>query len=57
MFKKAKKEDAKVLADLAIQMWTDHILEDLTEEFRQIVMNDNAVCFIKSVDDKPIAFA
>ena len=57
MFKKAKNEDAKVLADLAIQMLTDHILEDLTEEFRQIVMNDDAVCFIKSVDDKPIAFA
>ena len=57
MIKRAKIEDTKVLAGLAIQMWTDHVLEDLTEEFRQLVMNDDAVCFVKYVDDKPIAFA
>ncbi len=50
-------EDAKVLADLAIQMWTDRAHEDLTEEFRQLAMNDAALCLIKYVDDKPIAFA
>lgn len=57
MIKRAKSEDVEVLADLAIQMWTDDDLEDLTEEFSQLVMNDNAVCFIKYVNDKPIAFA
>ena len=57
MIKRARIEDAEVLADLAIQMWTGHVLEDLTEEIRQLVMNDDAVCFIKYVDDKPIAFA
>ena len=57
MIKRAKIEDTKVLAGLAIQMWTDHVLEDLTEEFCQLVMNDDAVCFVKYVDDKPIAFA
>jgi aminoglycoside 6'-N-acetyltransferase I len=57
MIKRARIEDAGVLADLAIQMWTGHVLEDLTEAFRQLAMNDDAVCFIKSVDDKPIGFA
>jgi aminoglycoside 6'-N-acetyltransferase I len=57
MIKRAKIEDAKVLTDLAIRMWTDHVPEDLTEAFRQLAMNDDAVCFIKSVDDKPIGFA
>ncbi len=57
MIKRAKIEDTKVLAGMAVQMWTNHVLEDLTEEFRQLVLNDNAVCFIKYVDDKPIAFA
>ena len=57
MIKRARIEDSEVLADLAIQMWTDHVLEDLTEEFRQLVMNDDAVCFIKYIEDKPIAFA
>ena len=50
-------EDADVLANLAIQMWSDHVLEDLTEEFRQLAMNEEAVCFLKCVDGKPIAFA
>lgn len=55
--KKAETDDAEVLAGLAIQMWTDHVLADLTEEFRQLARNDDAVCFIQYVDDKPIAFA
>ena len=40
MIKRAKTEDAKVLAGLAIQMWTDHNLEELTEEFHQLLTND-----------------
>ena len=57
MIKRAKTEDAKVLAGLAIQMWTDHDPEDMAEEFRELVMNAEAVCFIKYADDKPVAFA
>ena len=57
MIKEARIEDASVLADLATQMWTDHNLEDLEAEFRELAMNNEAVCFIKYIDDKPIAFA
>ena len=57
MIKRAKTEDAKVLAGLAIQMWTDHNLEELAEVFHQLVTNDEAVCFIKYVDGKPIGFS
>ena len=57
MVKRAKIEDSGELADLAIQMWTDHAPEDLEERFRKLVMNDEAVCFIKYTDDQPIAFA
>ena len=57
MIKRAKAEDAGTLADLAVQMWTDHDPEDLEEEFRLLAINDEAACFIKYVDDKPIAFA
>ncbi|MBQ9006240.1 MAG: GNAT family N-acetyltransferase [Atopobiaceae bacterium] len=42
---------------MAIQIWAAHNLENLTEEFRQLVMDDNAVCFIKYVDKEPVAFA
>lgn len=57
MIKRARMEDAGELADLAIQMWTEHDPEDLTEAFRKLVMNDEAVCFIKHVDGKPIGFS
>ncbi len=55
--KRAGMEDAETLADLAIQMWTGHDPEDLAEEFRELVRNDEAACFIQYVNDKPIAFA
>ena len=57
MIKRAGIEDAVVLAYLASQLWTDHVPGDLIEEFRRLAMNDDAVCFITYVDDKPIAFA
>ena len=57
MIHRARMEDAEVLADLAVQMWTDHDPEDLTEEFRRLAANDDAVCFIRYADDKPVAFA
>ncbi len=57
MIKRAKVEDAEILAGLAIQMWTDHDPEDLSEEFRKLVMNEEAVCFIKYEEDKPVGFA
>lgn len=57
MIKRAGMNEARDLSNMAIQMWTDHDLEDLEAEFRSLVMNDEAVCFIKYVDDKPIAFA
>lgn len=57
MIKRAGIEDAEALADLAIQMWSDHAPEDMEAEFRRLAMNDEAACFIKYVDEKPIAFA
>ena len=57
MIKRAKVEDAEILAALAIQMWTEHDSEDMAEEFRELVMNEEAVCFIKYEDEKPIGFA
>lgn len=57
MIKRARIEDAGELADLAIRMWTDHNPEELKEAFRNLLMSDEAVCFLKYTGDKPIAFA
>ena len=57
MIKKARVEDADTLAGLAIQMWKDNEPEELAEEFRKLVNNEEAACFIKYAIDQPIAFA
>ena len=57
MIKKVDMKDAEVLAALAIQMWTDNDPQGLTEELRQLIKNEDAACFFKYVDNRPIAFA
>lgn len=57
MIKRAKAEDAEILAALAIQMWTEHNSEEMTEEFRELLKSDEVACFIKYEDEKPIGFA
>ena len=57
MIKRTGMDEVRELANLAIRMWPDHDLEDLEAEFRELAMNDEAACFIRYVDDKPIAFA
>lgn len=54
MIKRVKAEADEILANLALKMWTDHYPEEMAEEFRDLVMNEEAVCFIKYEDDKPI---
>lgn len=57
MVTKAASTDARELARLAIQMWTDNTLDGLESEFSEIIRSENAVCFIKYAEDKPIGFA
>lgn len=57
MIKRAKVKDLSSLAHMAVKMWQDSSIFELEEEFKEIIHNDNAVVFIKFVDEKPIGFA
>ena len=57
MIRKAKTEDAESLAELAIQMWGEHDLHNLADEFRQMVGTEGYDCFINYIDEKPVGFA
>lgn len=57
MIKLATKEDALTLAKLAIQMWEENDLEELANEFAELVDSEKAVCFLKYAGDEPIGFA
>lgn len=57
MIKIATKDEAVVVAKLAIQMWEDNSIEGLTEEFIELIEKDDAQIFIKFVQDKAVGFA
>ncbi|MBE6791503.1 MAG: GNAT family N-acetyltransferase [Ruminococcaceae bacterium] len=57
MITKATEKDTLVLAKLAIQLWSNHTITELNDDFSEIVNNNDAVCFIKYADDIPVGFA
>ena len=57
MIKEAKKADAGVLAELALNMWQGHTLSELRDEFEELAEGEDSACFIKYVGEKPIGFA
>ncbi len=57
MIKKAGKEDSFELARLAIQMWENHEVEELTGEFEELVQSENAACFLKYEGEVAVGFA
>ena len=57
MVKQANEKDTYELARLAIQMWEDNEIEELAGHFEELMTSDEAVCFLKCVDEKAIGFA
>ena len=57
MVKKAKKEDLKTIAALAVKMWENNSLEELTAEFSEMFAGDKTQFFIKYKNNIPIGFA
>lgn len=56
MITRATEIDAPALAKLATQMWSSHTLSELEADFAEIISSENAVCFIKYAEGKPIGF-
>lgn len=52
MIKTTTKEDALTVAKLAIQMWEDHILEELAGEFEELIAKKDAQVFLKYAQDQ-----
>lgn len=55
--RKASRGEAARAAALAIRMWEDHTLEDLTDEFRELIANQEAAVYLLYENDKPVGFA
>lgn len=57
MIYKAKREDSSAIARLAIQMWEDNTIEDLSEEVKEIMSSDESAYFLLELDEKVVGFA
>lgn len=57
MIRKASKNDIRIIAALAVLMWKNNSVDDLSDEFAEILSKDDAQIFLKYEDDIPVGFA
>ena len=57
MVKKAGNNDLETLAKLAAMMWKNHSINELINEFQEIMINGKSQFFLKYENDFPIGFA
>lgn len=57
MIKKAGNNDLETLAKLAVMMWQNHSINELINEFSEIMTNGKSQFFLKYENDSPIGFA
>ncbi|MBQ8279321.1 MAG: GNAT family N-acetyltransferase [Roseburia sp.] len=57
MIYKATKEDALVIANLAINMWSNNTIEELTVDFEDLLSKEECAIFIYEDDNEAIGFA
>lgn len=57
MVRKAGIGDIDKVANLAVLMWSNHSVEDLINEFSEILSRGNAQFFLKYEEDIPVGFA
>lgn len=57
MIYKAERSDLEILANLAVLMWEKHSIQDLVNEFADIIKKEDAQFFLKYHENKPVGFA
>ena len=54
---KATTDDLKKLVSLALELWTGHTAEDLTEEFAELLAKEDAAFFLAHDGERAVGFA
>lgn len=57
MIRRASKGDIEIIAGLAVLLWDDNSMDDLVNEFSELISKDNACIFLKYENDAPVGFA
>ncbi|MDU3192380.1 MAG: GNAT family N-acetyltransferase [Finegoldia magna] len=53
----ATQKDSHVLAQMATKIWDNENVDELEEEFTEILQSDEGTCFIAFVKEIPVGFA
>ena len=56
MIRKATVEDAPLVATIAAKLWPHHTAEEMIDDFKETIRNDNNVVFLCYDNDAPIGF-
>ena len=57
MVRIATNVDSRVLAEMAVQMWDSHTVDELETEFVETLNDKQSSFFIKYINDLPVGFA
>lgn len=57
MIERATHRDVATIASLAIKMWSNHTIDELTKEFEDILTSNESAIFIYFRDEQAIGFA
>lgn len=57
MVRRAEKNDIPIIADLAVLLWNGSSADGLSNEFTEMLSDDNAKFFLKYENDIPVGFA
>ena len=57
MIYKATQNDSRTIANLAIQMWTEHTIEDLAADLEEILSSNESAIFLLSIENEVVGFA
>ena len=57
MIKKVELEDLETVARLAVLMWNNATIQELPQEFSDIISQKDALFLLKYIQDEPVGFA
>ena len=57
MVRKATISNSRVLAEMAVQMWNSHTVDEMEAAFIETLNNERSVFFLKYANNLPVGFA
>ena len=57
MIVKATSKDVEEIASLALKLWPEHDIDELVEEFQQLLCKNDACIFLAKSNDQTVGFA